>query len=57
MVDSTVKNLYFVYWKQGTKKALVEGKDEEEAIKEARRFAGEYTKISKVELLDIKLED
>lgn len=51
-----MKNLYFVYWKQGTRKALVEGKDEEEAIKEARRFAGEYTKISKVELLDVKSE-
>lgn len=53
MVDSIVKNLYMVYWKQGTRKALVEGKDEEEAIKEARRFAGEYTKIYKVDLINL----
>lgn len=52
-----MKNLYFVYWKQETRKALVKGKNEEEAIEEARRFAGEYTKISKVEKLDISTDD
>jgi hypothetical protein len=57
LIGGFMKNFYFVYWKQGTRKALVKGKDEEEAIKEARRFAGEYTKISKVELLNIKSED
>lgn len=56
-MNNYMKNLYFVYWRQGTRKALVKGKDEEEAIEEARRFAGKYTKISKVELLDIKSED
>ena len=52
-----MKNLYFVYWKNGTRKALVDGKDEEEAVKNARRFAGEYTKIYKVEKLDIHSDD
>lgn len=42
-----------VYWKRGERKALVKGKDEEEAIKEARRFAGEYAKIYKVDLISL----
>lgn len=53
MVDSIVKNLYMVYWKQGTRKALVKGKDEEEVIKEARKFCGEYAKIFKIEKIDL----
>lgn len=48
-----MKNLYMVYWKHGERKALVTGKDEEEAIKEARRFAGEYAKIFKIEKIDL----
>ena len=46
-------NLYMVYWKQGERKALVKGKNEEDAIKEARRFAGDYTKIYKIEKIDL----
>ena len=42
-----------VYWKHGERKALVIGKDEEEAIKEARRFCGEYVKIFKIEKIDL----
>ena len=42
-----------VYWKRGERKALVTGKDEEEAIKEARRFCGEYAKIFKVKQIDL----
>ena len=48
-----MKNLYMVYWKHGTRKALVKGEDEEEAIKEARRFCGEYTKIFRVKQIDL----
>ena len=48
-----MKNLYMVYWKSGTRKALVKGEDEEEAIKEARRFCGEYAKIFKVKQIDL----
>ena len=46
-----MKNLYFVYWKNGSRKALVYGENEEEAIKEAKRFAGEYMKNFTVELI------
>lgn len=46
-------NLYMVYWRQGERKALVKGKNEEEAIKEARRFAGEYTKIFKIDKINL----
>lgn len=57
MVECSVdKNLYMVYWKQGTRKALVKAKDEEDAIKEARRFAGEHTKISNIKLIDLDSE-
>ena len=52
-----MEDLYFVYWKNGTRKALVNGKNEEDAIKNARRFAGEYTKISKVEKLDVSTDN
>lgn len=48
-----MKNLYMVYWKSGTRKALVRGEDEKEAINEARRFCGEYTKIFKVKQIDL----
>ena len=52
-----MKDLYFVYWKNGERKAIVKAENEEDAVKEARRFAGEYTKISKVEKLDISTDD
>lgn len=48
-----MKNLYIVYWKHGERKALVKGDNEEEAIKEARRFCGEYTKIFKIKQIDL----
>ncbi len=42
-----------VYWKRGEKKALVMGKDEEEAIKEARRFCGKHTDIYRVDKINL----
>lgn len=48
-----MKNLYMVYWKRGERKALVTGKDEEEAIKEARRFCGEHTDIYRVDKINL----
>lgn len=51
-----MKDLYMVYWKSGTRKALVKGENEEEAIKEAKRFCGEYQKIYKVKHIDLDSE-
>lgn len=51
-----MKDLYMVYWKHGERKALVKGDNEEEAIKEARRFCGEYAKIFKIEKIDLDSE-
>lgn len=46
-------NLYMVYWKQGERKALVKGKNEEGAINEAKRFAGKHTKIFKIDKINL----
>ena len=50
-------NLYMVYWRNNERKALVKGENEEEAIKEAQRFAGKYTKISKIEKIDLDIDE
>lgn len=48
-------NLYMIYWRNNERKALVKGENEEEAVKEAQRFAGKYTKISKIEKIDLDI--
>lgn len=53
----TSLNLYMVYWRNNERKALVKGENEEEAIKEAQRFAGKYTKISKIEKIDLDIDE
>lgn len=52
MVDNHL-DLFMVYWKNNTRKALVMANNEENAIKEAQRFAGKFTKITNIEKLDI----
>ena len=47
-MEST-SNLYIVYWKNKERKTIVEGNSEEEAIKNAKRFSGEYVKNFEVE--------
>lgn len=51
-------NLYMVYYvrSSGERKCMVAAKDEEDAYKEAIRFAGNHAKFIKAELITTDVE-